>query len=278
MIIKSLYRITSHCQLVEVDDVSTSFNKVSNQVLIVEGKEPGFEQIKPLLADHAIGTIAIVDKFTDGLKPFNKIAGCENMLEILKHTTINGNNAVICIPEGFITFYIAQKLEQVSKIFSIKIITVNDRVIRGAYDDKLGPAASNIIIDFFKQINKQCSIEHVKIADSSEELAKQLAKAKQTKTDLLITIGGTGLGLRDITVETVKPYIDRELPGIMESIRFKFSQTDPDAVLFRGVAGIMDKTLVYTIPGNTEALNGYLIEIFLTLDKLFYMIHGIDKE
>jgi molybdopterin biosynthesis enzyme MoaB len=63
----------------------------------------------------------------------------------------------------------------------------------------------------------------------------------------------------------------------MEMIRIKYGTEKPNALLSRGVAGTMNRTLVYTLPGSVNAVEEYLTEIFKTLDHLLYMIHGIDN-
>jgi len=92
----------------------------------------------------------------------------------------------------------------------------------------------------------------------------------------MITTGGTGIGQRDITVETVKPLLDKEIPGIMEAIRIKYGSQKPNALLSRGVAGLMNNTLVYTLPGSVKAVNEYMTEILKTLEHLIYMREGLD--
>jgi molybdopterin biosynthesis enzyme MoaB len=50
----------------------------------------------------------------------------------------------------------------------------------------------------------------------------------------------------------------------------------PNALLSLGVAGVIDESLIYTLPGSVKAVKEYLSEIFKTLDHLIYMLHGID--
>ncbi len=73
------------------------------------------------------------------------------------------------------------------------------------------------------------------------------------------------------------PLCDKLIPGIMEQIRVKYGSTKPGAVLSRGVAGIIGKTLVYTLPGSVKAVNEYTREILKTLEHLFFTVRGIDR-
>ncbi len=70
--------------------------------------------------------------------------------------------------------------------------------------------------------------------------------------------------------------LDKEIPGIMEMIRVKYGANKPNALLSRGVAGLMSESLVYTLPGSVKAVNEYMEEILKTLEHLIYMRHGLD--
>ena len=98
-------------------------------------------------------------------------------------------------------------------------------------------------------------IERALIPDDSSELGKLLEEAKD-RYNIIITTGGTGIGPRDITVETIRPLLEKEIPGIMEFIRVKYGATHPAALLSRGVAGIAGKSIVYTLPGSVRAVKG----------------------
>ena len=63
----------------------------------------------------------------------------------------------------------------------------------------------------------------------------------------------------------------------MELIRVKYGMANPNALLSRGVAGIMGKTMVYTLPGSVNAVTEYMCEITKTMDHSLFMLHGIDR-
>ena len=95
--------------------------------------------------------------------------------------------------------------------------------------------------------------------------------------DVIFTTGGTGIGPRDFTPETVRSILDKEIPGIMELIRVKYGMEKPAALLSRGVAGVAGKTLIYTLPGSVKAVSEYCNEILPTIEHSMYMIEGIDS-
>jgi len=274
----SLYRITSHSQVVDVDDASTSPNKVSNQIMIFERELPDPELVKKFIDKTSVGIILVVDAFD--LQPFSNfdsICGAEAKLKVLNQLNIESIRAVICLPDDFLTFFLGQALEHKAKNFTIKIVTLSDRAHRGIYNDLSGPRITELVKTYYEQLNKVVTIKNLIIPDNADELNYILEESKHEETDVIITTGGTGIGPRDITVETVKSHLDKEIPGIMEMIRVKYGAEKPNALLSRGVAGTMHRTLVYTLPGSVKAIDEYLTEIFKTLDHLTYMVHGIDN-
>lgn len=69
-------------------------------------------------------------------------------------------------------------------------------------------------------------------------------------TALIATVGGTGMGPRDITVDTLRPLITREMPGVMEAARAFGQRRTPYAMLSRGIAGVSGMSLIVTFPGS----------------------------
>jgi len=274
----SLYRITSHNQVVEVDDASTSPNKVSNQVMVFEQVLPDSTEIKKFINNTSVGILLVVDTFNlQSFGPFDSIFGAEAKLKVLNPLNIDSVSAVLCLPDDFLTFYIGQQLEHKAKNFTIKIVTLSDRAHRGIYQDLSGPRITELVKGYYEQLKKKVTINNIIIPDNADELSHILEESKHEETDIIITTGGTGIGPRDITVETVKSHLDKEIPGIMEMIRVKYGAEKPNALLSRAIAGTMHRTLVYTLPGSIKAIDEYLTEILKTLDHLTFMVHGIDN-
>jgi len=161
------------------------------------------------------------------------------------------------------------------KVFRIKIVTLSDRASRGEYKDLSGPAIYGFVEKIFSKANKRIDIDIEVIPDDEDKL-KEILQVEKNLADVIITTGGTGIGPRDFTVDVVQPLLDKEIPGIMEMIRIKYGMEKPNAYLSRGVAGIMGKSLIYTLPGSVKAVNEYMNEIGKTLDHLIYMQYGID--
>lgn len=168
------------------------------------------------------------------------------------------------------------EIEYVPRVYNVLIITLSDRASRGEYSDRSGPASEVKVLEWFEKKNTPANIEKIIIPDDAKKLSELIEKYTAKNFDLIITTGGTGVGERDITVETIKPMLNKEIPGIMEMIRIKYGAEKPNALLSRGVAGTIEKTLIYTLPGSVKAVNEYLAEIEKTFFHLVYMLHQLD--
>jgi molybdenum cofactor synthesis domain-containing protein len=133
-----------------------------------------------------------------------------------------------------------------------------------------------MLTGFFSSAGWQLEIKTELIPDD-EEMLKKLLKEGGQKFNIIITTGGTGIGPRDITIDTVKPLLSKEMTGIMDYIRLKYGAEKPNALLSRSVAGIIGQSLIYTLPGSVKAVQEYLNEIIKTLKHTIYMQNGVDK-
>jgi len=159
--------------------------------------------------------------------------------------------------------------------FEVLIITLSDRAYSGEYQDLSGPRIKEKLEEYFMVQKWESNIRIVLIPDDADVLQKLVTDAGNS-TNLIFTTGGTGIGLRDITVDVVKPLLTKEIPGIMEFIRVKYGAEKPNALLSRGVAGITGKSLIYTLPGSLNAVDEYMSEIIKTLKHSILMQYGID--
>lgn len=165
-------------------------------------------------------------------------------------------------------------IEYQPKIFKVKIITLSDRASTGEYEDRSGPKIMQLTEAFFAENKWKVQIERLVIADDAAQLQAEVNKSETA--DIIITTGGTGIGPRDITVDVIKPMLQKEIPGIMELIRMKYGAEKPNALISRGVAGVIGNTLIYTLPGSVKAVEEYMTEITKTIRHSIFMLHGLD--
>ena len=160
--------------------------------------------------------------------------------------------------------------------FEVLVITLSDRAYKGEYEDLSGPRAKEIISEYFSSLGWEYSVNLTLIPDD-ESILRELIISGSAFYNIIITTGGTGIGPRDITVDTVKPLLMKEIPGIMEFIRMKYGTEKPNALLTRGVSGIIGKSLIYTLPGSIKAVDEYMTEILKSLKHTIHMQYGIDS-
>jgi molybdopterin adenylyltransferase len=168
-------------------------------------------------------------------------------------------------------------IEYHPKIYKALVITLSDRAYNGIYEDRSGPEIKGLLSSFFEKETLNYEISDTLIPDDAMMLEATVSKAVKDNTDIIVTTGGTGIGKRDITVETLQLMLDKEIPGIMEYIRVKFGTEKPAALLSRGVAGVIQDTQIYTLPGSVKAVREYMGEIEKNILHVMFMLHEIDK-
>lgn len=127
------------------------------------------------------------------------------------------------------------------------IITVSDRASRGEYDDLGGPAlrAAVSALGWTVQAEVLVPDETARIQEAVRSLAAQ-------GCHLILTTGGTGIALRDVTPEALRGIMRVELPGFGEAMRMKSFETLPNAILSRALAAVVDDSLVIALPGKPQ--------------------------
>ncbi len=156
------------------------------------------------------------------------------------------------------------------------VITLSDRAYKGLYQDLSGKQIEKRIDVFWSSRERQTSIDYILIPDDAVKLETAIRQAVNNGSDFIFTTGGTGIGPKDLTPDVAGPMFDKEIPGIMDLIRYKYGADKPAALISRSIAGVIGKTLVYCLPGSQKAVNEYLDEILKTVEHSMYMIHQLD--
>lgn len=125
------------------------------------------------------------------------------------------------------------------------IITISDRASKGLYEDLGGPALKRAAEIYGWKITAEALVPDEK-RDIQRVIREQIAKGCQ----LIVTTGGTGVAIRDVTPEAVREIAMRELPGFGEVMRQESMKLTKNAILSRNLAAVVDKTLVICLPGK----------------------------
>jgi molybdenum cofactor synthesis domain-containing protein len=156
------------------------------------------------------------------------------------------------------------------------VITLSDRAFQGIYEDVSGKIIEKRLDEFWTSQDRAFETAYELVPDDAAALTAAIEKARQEGRDFIFTTGGTGIGPRDITVDVIKPMLDKEIPGIMDLIRMKYGAEKPAALISRSIAGVMGESLIYCLPGSRKAVNEYLDEILKTVEHSLYMVHRLD--
>lgn len=125
------------------------------------------------------------------------------------------------------------------------IITISDRASKGVYDDLGGPA--------LKKAAEGCGwkvINETLVPDERRDIQRAIREQIAAGCQLILTTGGTGVALRDVTPEAVREIAVRELPGFGEVMRMESMKITRNAILSRALAVVVDRALVICLPGK----------------------------
>ena len=142
----------------------------------------------------------------------------------------------------------------------IGILTLSDRASAGIYKDISGQA----IIDTLKEyLTSPWESVYRLIGDDLEQIKSQLIElADIEKCDLIVTTGGTGPAIRDVTPEATEAVCQKILPGFGELMRQTSLKYVPTAILSRQTAGIRNQTLILNLPGKPKSIRECLDAVF----------------
>jgi len=131
-------------------------------------------------------------------------------------------------------------------------LTISDRASAGIYEDRSGPEIEKVLCEFFGSVVK---FESAIVPDEIPLISAALKKfADETKCDLVVTTGGTGIAVRDVTPEATRPVLEKELPGFSEAMRMQSFAKVKTAILSRAVAGTRGGALIINLPGMPTAV------------------------
>src|SRR5213593_3504221 len=119
------------------------------------------------------------------------------------------------------------------------IITISDCASKGIYDERGGQALKKAAEGYGWKI-----LAETLVADEKRDIQRAIREEIAKGCHLILTTGGTGVALRDVTPEAVREIAVRELPGFGEVMRMESMKLTKNAILSRNLAAVVDKTLV----------------------------------
>ena len=153
----------------------------------------------------------------------------------------------------------------------IGVITTSDRASQGIYEDISGVA----IMDTMKEyLLNECKYEYRCIPDEQSLIEQTLIELADDNCDLIVTTGGTGPALRDVTTEATENVCQKLLPGFGEQMRAVSLQYVATAILSRQTAGICNGALIINLPGKPKSIRECLDAVFPAVPYCIDLIGG----
>ncbi len=154
----------------------------------------------------------------------------------------------------------------------IGILTASDRASQGIYEDLSGKAIEQVLGDY---LSSPWEKVYRLVADDQatlEQTLKELCDAQGCA--LVVTTGGTGPALRDVTPEATEAVCQKMMPGFGELMRAVSLKVVPTAILSRQTAGIRGKTLIINLPGKPSSIRECLEAVFPAIPYCIDLLEG----
>lgn len=247
--VKQTAYLLPDCHPIPIEKTSVSFEisglEIHIQVNVATIYKTGVE----VEAMHGASVVALT--IYDMLKPIDK----EIEIQAIRLLTKKGGKS--------------EYKDDFKRRLSSAVVVCSDSISAGQKEDKAG----KIILEKLSLYNVDNQY-YIVIADEGEEIERTLTEFSTEGIDLIIFTGGTGLSSRDVTPESLIPMLDRQIPGIEETIRRYGQDRMPYAMLSRSVAGIKNKSLVLALPGSTKGAEESMDAIFPHVLHLFKIMGG----
>jgi molybdopterin adenylyltransferase len=128
------------------------------------------------------------------------------------------------------------------------VVTVSDSTHAGEREDRSGPEVARRL----EKLGWQVTVRLV-VPDERERIEAELKRlADGGEVEAIVTTGGTGIALRDVTPEATRAVVEREIPGLAETMRAEGRKATPRAALSRGLAGTRGRVLILNLPGSPK--------------------------
>lgn len=157
-------------------------------------------------------------------------------------------------------------------MINIGVVTISDRASNGVYEDVSG----KVIIDTLgAYLVSTWNLEYRVIPDEQDLIEQTLIELVDVRgCCLVVTTGGTGPALRDVTPEATAAVCSKMLPGFGEMMRAESLKYVPTAILSRQTAGIRDQALIVNLPGKPSAITQCLQAVFPAIPYCIDLLNG----
>src|SRR3974390_340829 len=149
------------------------------------------------------------------------------------------------------------------------IITVSDRASKGLYDDLGGPALKKAAEGYGWKV-----LTEALVPDEKRDIQRAIREHINKGCHLVLTTGGTGVALRDVTPEAVREIAIRELPGFGEAMRMESLKITKNAILSRNLAVVVAKSLVVCLPGKPRGAVECLAFVTGAISRFVWVLAG----
>ena len=148
------------------------------------------------------------------------------------------------------------------------VLTISDSSYLKEREDLSGPAVVKLLeTGGFKVIHNSI------LPDEKDAIAARLIECSEVAR-LVVTVGGTGIALRDVTPEATRTVVERLIEGIPEKMRVEGAKKTPLAALSRGICGVRGQSLLLNLPGSPTAATESLQSVLEILPHALELLSG----
>jgi molybdenum cofactor biosynthesis protein MoaC len=247
--IKNTFQAIPDCHPIPIEYSGITHRIDGNKIIITVEVHTIYKTGVEVEAMHGASVTALT--MYDMLKPIDKQIEIQS-IQLLSKTGGKTDNQVK-LPDNF----------------NCAVVVCSDSINKGESTDSTGSAVMEKLAIY--------SINHTElhiIPDETEKIQSLTQALVEHKKNLIVFCGGTGVSPRDVTPESLKPLLDKELEGVMETARAFGQLRTPYAMLSRGIAGFIQDTLILTLPGSVKGACETIDAVFPAVLHVFDIRKG----